>query len=186
MKNIKIESTEKKPEQLLHRLDDNAVNQLYAFALSLTKESNDAEDLYQETMFLALRNSDKFKDGTNFMAWMKTIMRNAFINGYRKKKRFQNYINTKNSQPNTFDKEQINNEAQSNIMMDELNGLIDRIDDRFKTPFRLFYEGFSYDEIAAKLEVPLGTVKSRIFIARRQLKEAILGLYGGGNNLQFS
>ncbi len=184
MKNKEIESTGKKPQQLLQRLDSNAINQLYAFALSLTKESNDAEDLYQETMFLALRNSEKFREGTNFMAWMKTIMRNAFINGYRKKKRFQTYVNTKTSHV-AVDKEQTSNDAQSNIMMDELNGLIDRIDDRFKTPFRLFYEGFSYDEIAAKLEVPLGTVKSRIFIARRQLKEAILGLYGG-TNLQFS
>ena len=72
-----------------------SANQLLSFAISLTKNNFEAEDLYQDTVFLALKNKEKFNTGTNFIAWTKTIMRNTFINNYRQKKRFKNLF-TKN------------------------------------------------------------------------------------------
>ena len=165
------------PRDLLSRLSQKSSNQLYAFAMSLTKDQYEAEDLYQETLFLALKNSEKFRIGTNFMAWMKTIMRNSFINGYRRKKRFMSYVN---DQVAAYfeEKPQARNDAESNIVIQELEDIIERIDIRFKEPFKLFYQGFSYEEIAEQLELPLGTVKSRIFIARKRIKQAYEALYG--------
>ena len=164
------------PRKLISSLPQKSASQLYAFAMSLTKEASDAEDLYQETLFLALKNGEKFREGTNFMAWMKTIMRNAFINGYRRRKRFLAYVNDKAGSYFNH-KPQARNGAESNILMDELGAIIDEVDPRFSTPFQLFYQGYSYDEIAEELELPLGTVKSRIFIARRQIKKAYDRLY---------
>lgn len=165
------------PRELLDSLSQTSSNQLYAFAMSLTKDQFEAEDLYQDTLFLAIKNGDKFRQGTNFLAWMKTIMRNSFINGYRRKKRFMNYVNDKVSTL-AVESSQTQNDAESNILMDELNAIIEAIDERFKTPFKMFYKGFSYDEIAEELELPLGTVKSRIFIARRKIKEGYNKFYG--------
>ncbi len=159
------------PRNLLESLSQKSANQLYAFAMSLTRDTSDAEDLYQETLYLALKNSEKFRAGTNFMAWMKTIMRNAFINGYRRRKRFTAYVNDKVGR-HAQDRPQARNDAESNMLMKELGAIIDKVDPRFSTPFQLFYQGYSYDEIAQQLELPLGTVKSRIFIARRQIKKA--------------
>ena len=172
-----MDQSTKLPREMLGNLSTKSSNQLYAFAMSLTKDQFEAEDLYQDTLFLAIKNSNKFRVGTNFMAWMKTIMRNSFINGYRRKKRFMNYVNDKvtayfNEGP------QIRNEAESKIMMDELSEIIEDIDERFKTPFKLFYKGYSYEEIANDLELPLGTVKSRIFIARRKIRSGYNRFYG--------
>jgi len=166
---------------MLDNLSAKSSNQLYAFAMSLTKDQFEAEDLYQDTLFLAIKNSNKFRVGTNFMAWMKTIMRNSFINGYRRKKRFMNYVNDKVT---TYFNEgpQIRNEAESKILMDELSEIIEDIDERFKTPFKLFYKGYSYEEIANDLELPLGTVKSRIFIARRKIRAGYNRFYGIKDN----
>ena len=162
---------------MLGNLSTKSSSQLYAFAMSLTKDQFEAEDLYQDTVFLAIKNSNKFRVGTNFMAWMKTIMRNSFINGYRRKKRFMNYVNDKVT---TYFAEgpQIRNEAESKILMDELSEIIEDIDERFKTPFKLFYKGYSYEEISNDLDLPLGTVKSRIFIARRKIREGYNRFYG--------
>lgn len=164
------------PKRLISNLPKKSSDQLFAFAISLTKDSSDAQDLYQDTIFLALKSSDKFREGTNFMAWMKTIMRNSFINGYRRNKRFLNYVNEKINNYFT-DKPREQNQAESTIMMKELSGIIEGIDQRFSTPFKLYYQGYSYDEISEKLELPLGTVKSRIFIARRRIREIFDNYY---------
>ncbi|MEL6865182.1 MAG: sigma-70 family RNA polymerase sigma factor [Bacteroidota bacterium] len=166
-----MKETQSIPRELLDNLSQKSSSQLQAFAMSLTKDINEAEDLFQETLYLALKNGEKFREGTNFMAWMKTIMRNAFINGYRRKKRFLAYVNEK---VNTYfsEKPKARNAAESNILMKELSRMIEDVDDRFNKPFKMFYQGFSYEEIAETLGLPLGTVKSRIFIARKQIKQA--------------
>jgi len=152
---------------------------LNSFAYNLTKNTEDAEDLYQETAFRALTNKEKFRAGTNFKAWLFTIMKNIFINNYRKKVKRKTVVD---STDNLFyinsGSVRISNEADSNIMMKELEGMINRLEPSIKEPFLLHYEGFKYQEIADDLDIPLGTVKSRIFFARKELKEMILSHYG--------
>ena len=148
-----------------------STNQLLSFAISLTKNNFEAEDLYQDTVFLALKNKEKFNAGTNFIAWTKTIMRNTFINNYRQKKRFKNLFN-KNVSSYFFNKKETENASETDLNVKEINELIDQIDERFSTPFRFYIQGFSYEEIAEKLDLPMGTVKSRIFFARKHLKQA--------------
>ena len=158
------------PRDIIGKLSQKSSDQLYAFAVSLTKDNTDAEDLYQDTLLLALKNSDKFREGTNFLAWMKTIMRNSFINGYRRRKRFLAYVNEKSSKIQ-LEKPKADNLAETTIFINEISEIIDKIDERFSQPFKMYYKGYSYDEIAEELELPLGTVKSRIFIARRRIRE---------------
>ncbi|MGB0862980.1 MAG: RNA polymerase sigma factor [Saprospiraceae bacterium] len=147
---------------------------LHSFAYNLTKNVEDAKDLFQETAFRAMTNRDKFRDGTNFKAWLFTIMKNIFINNYRKKMKANTIID---STDNMFyinsGKNAVSNSASSSIMMDELSKMIEGLDDSIKIPFMMHYEGFKYQEIADKLELPLGTVKSRIFFARKELKDVI-------------
>jgi len=148
-----------------------SANQLLSFAISLTKNDFEAEDLYQDTVFLALKNKEKFNKGTNFIAWTKTIMRNTFINNYRQKKRFKELFN-KNISSYFFNKKEGENSSETDLNVKEINALIDQIDERFSTPFRLYVQGFSYEEIAEQLGLPMGTVKSRIFFARKHLQQA--------------
>lgn len=158
---------------------------LHSFAYNLTKNTEDAEDLYQETAFRALTNRDKFRTGTNFKAWLFTIMKNIFINNYRKKVKRNTVID---STDNLFyinsGSVQISNEAGTNIMMKELETMINDLDNNIREPFLMHYVGFKYQEIADSLSLPLGTVKSRIFFARKELKEKIVGHYGSYENVR--
>lgn len=147
---------------------------LHSFAFNLTKNTEDAKDLYQETAYRAMTNMDKFRPGTNFKAWLFTIMKNIFINNYRKKAKANTIVDSTdnlyyiNSTANTID-----NRAESSIMMKELVQLIEKLDDSIRVPFLMHYQGYKYQEIADYLDLPLGTVKSRIFFARKELKEMI-------------
>ena len=149
---------------------------LQAFAYNLTKNAEDSKDLFQETAFRALRNREKFRQGTNFKAWLFTIMKNIFINNYRKNKRFMKYVSQKISSY-FYDKPEAKNNAESNIMFKELIEIIDELDEKFRAPFMMYYEGFSYEEISEKLGLPLGTVKSRIFFARKHIKAGYKAYY---------
>jgi RNA polymerase sigma-70 factor, ECF subfamily len=152
---------------------------LNAFAYSLTKNSEDAKDLYQETAFRAINNKEKFRPETNFKAWTFTIMKNIFINNYRKKVKSNTILDSTDnmffidSGPNT-----ITNDAGRNILMDELQEMITSLEDNIRIPFVMHHEGYKYNEIAEMFDLPLGTVKSRIFFARKALKDMIKRSYG--------
>ena len=147
---------------------------LQAFAYNLTKNQEDAKDLYQETAFRALTNRDKFNPGTNFKAWSFTILKNIFINNYRKKVKANTIMDsTDNMYYLNSGSVSISNGAEANILMEELTEMIARLDDSIRIPFLMHYQGFKYQEIADELNLPLGTVKSRIFFARKELKEMI-------------
>ena len=153
---------------------DEMTNLLNAFAYNLTKNMEDAKDLFQETAYRAMTNRDKFRPGTNFKAWLFTIMKNIFINNYRKKTKANTIMDsTENLYYLNSGSTTISNSAESNIMMKELIGMIEGLDDSVKVPFLMHYQGFKYQEIADHLELPLGTVKSRIFFARKELKASI-------------
>ncbi len=155
---------------------DSIYNPLQSFALGLTKNMDDARDLFQETVFKALKNKDKFSLGTNFKAWIMTLMRNTFINEYRRKKRH----NVTSAASDSFyfeankDNTSIRNLGTSNLEMEELDKMMNSIDDKLRKPFQMYYIGMSYQEISDDLNVPLGTIKSRIFFARKELQALAL------------
>ncbi len=147
---------------------------LKPFSITLTRDTETAKDLIQETLYRALANKDKYNVGTNIKAWLYTIMRNIFINNYRRKSK-QNTVF--DSTPNDFlldyNQATTSNGAVSNINMKEVQEAIHNLPDIFKKPFMLYFEGFRYHEIAEMLDEPLGTIKSRIHFARKLLKAHI-------------
>ncbi len=153
---------------------------LHSFAYNLTKNVDDAKDLYQETAFRAITNQDKFRAGTNLKAWLFTIMKNIFINNYRKKMKANTIMDsTDNNYYINSGSTAIRNGGDSNIMMKELWKMIEHLDSSIRIPFVMHYEGYKYQEIADHLDLPLGTVKSRIFFARKELKQVIEKRYDG-------
>lgn len=152
---------------------------LQAFAYNLTKNVEEAKDLFQETAYRAITNRDKFRPGTNFKAWLFTIMKNIFINNYRKKVKSNTIMDsTDNLYYLNSGMTTINNGAESNIIIEELTEMVENLDTTIRIPFLMHYQGFKYQEIADQLSLPLGTVKSRIFFARKELKDKIQRHYG--------
>ncbi len=147
---------------------------LKPFAINLTRDTEEANDLFQETLYKALANHEKYNVGTNIKAWLFTIMRNIFINNYRRKAKQRTIFD---STPNEFLINQkqttIGNAAESNLRMKEIQEAISSLPQIFKTPFLLYFDGYKYNEIAELLHEPLGTIKSRIHFARKLLKEQI-------------
>lgn len=147
---------------------------LKPFAFTLTRDSDTARDLMQETMYKALANKDKYNIGTNIKAWLYTIMRNIFINNYRRKVR-QNTVfdNTPNDFLLDYNQAAVTNTAEVNLKLKDIQSSIHKLPGIFKDPFVMYYEGYKYNEIAAVLREPLGTIKSRIHFARKLLKEQL-------------
>jgi RNA polymerase sigma-70 factor (ECF subfamily) len=147
---------------------------LKPFALTLTRDFESAKDLTQETLYRALANKDKYNAGTNVKAWLYTIMRNIFINDYRKKAR-QNTVfdHTDNEFLLDHNQSAVTNMAESIITLKEAQKAVESLPDIFKHPFVLYTEGYKYNEIASYLNEPLGTIKSRIHFARKLLKSLL-------------
>ncbi|MBI5915956.1 MAG: sigma-70 family RNA polymerase sigma factor [Bacteroidetes bacterium] len=148
-------------------------HKLLPFAYRLTNNVEDAKDLIQETALRAYNNKEKFETGTNFRAWVTTIMRNTFINIYRKKKNRATTSEPADSYVFVNENHAVDNSAHSNMMMLELDGIMKTLDNIYRKPFLLFFEGYKYEEIAENMNLPIGTVKSRIFFARQKLMETI-------------
>lgn len=149
-------------------------NNLMPFAVNLTKDKETAHDLLQETVYRALTNEDKYRTGTNLKAWLFTIMRNIFINNYRKNQKRNTMIDTtENLYFINSSGTAIENQAATNFVMEDLSRAVNNLSDEFRVPFVMHYEGFKYHEIADELNLPLGTVKSRIFFARKELKSKL-------------
>jgi RNA polymerase sigma-70 factor (ECF subfamily) len=147
---------------------------LKPFAVTLTRDSEVAKDLLQETMYRALANKEKYNVGTNIKAWLYTIMRNIFINNYRRKSKQSTIFD---SSPNEFllnyNQVTTNNAAEGALKMKDMQFAIHRLPEIFRNPFILYFEGYKYHEIADLLTEPLGTIKSRIHFARKLLKVQI-------------
>lgn len=146
---------------------------LKPFAINLTRDTEAANDLYQETLYKALANQEKYNTGTNIKAWLFTIMRNIFINNYRRKAKQKTIFD---NTPNEFllnKQATVVNSAESELRVKEINAAILQLPEIFKTPFMLYFDGYKYNEIAEVLNEPLGTIKSRIHFARKLLKEQV-------------
>ena len=154
---------------------------LYNYALKIAGNSDDAQDLVQETYYKAYRHFDKFQSGTNSKAWMFMILKNSFINDYRKSKRepykldyeqIQNFyenVKSDRSITNNLDKEYYNS-----LLDDELTEAIDILPAKMREVFLLCdLEGYSYEETAELVGCPIGTVRSRLHRARHILQEKL-------------
>jgi RNA polymerase sigma-70 factor (ECF subfamily) len=157
------------------------INSMYNFAYRLTFDEDDAKDLVQDTYLKAFRFIDSFQQGTNAKAWLFRILKNSFINDYRKKKKepakvdYQEVETFYNSED--VDRQitpDLRVESLQNLMGDEISNALNSLDVDFRTVIILCdLEGFKYDEMAKILDIPIGTVRSRLHRARNLLKEKL-------------
>lgn len=140
-------------------------------AMRFAKNEEKANDLIQDTIYKALSNRHRFRLGTNLKAWLYTIMKNTFITGYQKKSRRNEFVdNTQNQHYINDLNNTIENYGENKFVLNDIQKALDNLEDTFKTPFMMYFRGFKYLEIADKLDIPIGTVKNRIHIARKELK----------------
>lgn len=152
---------------------NNLTTSLRPYALRLTKDADAANDLLQETNLKAFKNREKFAEGTNLKAWLFTIMKNTFITGYQRMQRKNTFIDTTDNLHYLNSNNLISNEAYSSFACKDINKAIRKLDNSLKTPFMMHFRGFKYHEISERLNIPIGTVKNRIHIARKELKEKL-------------
>jgi RNA polymerase sigma factor (sigma-70 family) len=144
-------------------------NFLKSFAMNFTRNSEDAEDLIQDTLLKALRYKNNFEDGTNFKGWLYTIMRNIFINNYKRKK-LQKTFNDSTSNEFYLNYNKVSEDTVNRKVNEkDINKAINSLSYEYRTPFQMFMDGYHYDEISNAMAIPMGTVKSRIFHARKRL-----------------
>lgn len=149
-------------------------DELLRFAYKLTTDREQANDLLQETSLKALDNEDKYLPDTNFKGWMYTIMRNIFINNYRKVVRDQTFVDqTDNLYHINQSQDQGIESSESSYDLKEMRRVVSSLPKEYKVPFSMHVSGFKYREIAERLNLPLGTVKSRIFFTRQKLQEEL-------------
>lgn len=152
----------------LMKLQDNMLN----FAYMLTSNRDDAYDLLQDTTLKALDNEDKYIDNTNFKGWVFTIMRNIFINNYRKTARAATLIDTTDNLYHlNISQDSGLSSPEDSYGVQEITAAINSCPDEYRIPFSMQLAGYKYNEIAEKMGLPLGTVKSRIFFARKRLQK---------------
>lgn len=150
-------------------------NKLHYYALSLTADAEKADDLLQETFLKALTYRDKFTQNTNFKAWIYTIMKNTFINDYRRNVKTKNTFDGSNNDFHlSFSKDKVYPGPDSFYSSKEIYKSINALEDEYRIPFNMFLDGYKYKEIAEELDLPLGTVKSRIFFTRKKLEKALM------------
>lgn len=153
-------------ERLLN-LQSNLLN----FAYMLTSDREEAHDLLQDTTLKALDNEEKYIDNVNFKGWVFTIMRNIFINNYRRVVRNQTIVDqTEDLYHLNLPQESGFDTPDGTYTVKEIMKAINSFSDEYRVPFLMHIEGFKYHEIAEAMDLPLGTVKSRIFFARQRLQ----------------
>lgn len=158
-------------EEQLVGLQDN----MLSFALSLTTDMEEAEDLRQETSLKVLDSREKFRENSNFKGWVFTIMRNLFINNYHRLVRTYKIFDTNTDLGYTGEHRESTGMGtpEHEVSLQDINLAIEQLGDDLKVPFSLYTSGYKYREIAETLDIPLGTVKSRIHFARQQLQDSL-------------
>lgn len=156
------------------RMMEQEITPLRNYALSLTHDMDDTKDLVQDTILKAYRYKDKFQAGTNLRGWLYTILKNSFINNYRRDQKRNTFLDTtENTYFLDIPSHHIDNDAELKFIRKDLNEAVEALPLDLKVTFRLNAEGYKYHEIAEELGIPIGTVKTRIFIARRVLREKL-------------
>lgn len=151
-------------------MQDNMMN----FAMMLTANRDDAQDLLQDTTLKVLDNQEMYVNNVNFKGWVMTVMRNIFINNYHKVVRVQTVID---SSADLYNLDVMNDSGfdspDGSYQLMEISNAIEHLNNELRVPFSLYVSGYKYNEIAEQLELPLGTVKSRIFFARKELQQRL-------------
>lgn len=144
------------------------------FAYKLTADKDDARDLVQETFLKSLKSSDRFVHQVNFKAWTFTIMKNIFINNYRHSL-LQNIYRDQTKESFYINKSEASesDDAHSAYSAFEISQHLEKLKDAFRLPLKMRVDGYKYREIADKLNLNIGTVKSRIFLSRKQLMDQL-------------
>ena len=146
-------------------------SELHRFAMKLTADKEEADDLLQETSLKALDNEDKYTPDTNFKGWMYTIMRNIFINNYRKTVRDQTFVDqTENLYHLNLPQDSGFDSTEGNYDLKEIRRIVNSLPKEYRVPFSMYISGFKYREIADRLGLPIGKVKSRIDFTRQRLQ----------------
>ena len=157
--------------------DGMIANELFPlrnYALSLTHDMEQTKDLVQETVLKAYRYKDKFQEGTNLRGWLYTILKNSFINNYRRDAKRNTFLDsTENTYFLDLPSHRTENEAELKFIRRDLDNAVESLPVELKVTFKLNAEGFKYHEIAEELQIPIGTVKTRIFVARRILRNKL-------------
>lgn len=147
---------------------------LRQYAVSLTMNLDDAEDLLQDTYLKVMQNENSYKDDTNLKAWVITIMKNTFINNYRRKQRSKVFIDQSEDLyylSNTVSSKE--DDADMHLHYSEINKKIQEKREEQRKPFEMYVDGYKYQEIADEMQISIGTVKSRIFFMRKRLMEEL-------------
>ena len=147
---------------------------LKLYTRRFTNDKEESEDLLQDTILKALANKDKFIPNSNYKAWLYTIMKNTFINKYRKKSRLNTYTDNTEDQYylNVADKN-FTGSPEKMLEYDEIKSILHDLKDIYLEPFSMYFKGYKYQEIAEKMDLPIGTIKTRIFHARQLMKEKL-------------
>ncbi len=157
------------------------INSMYNFAYRLTLDADDAKDLLQDTYLKAFRFIDSFQQGTNAKAWLFRILKNSFINDYRKKSKEPSKVDYQEVET-FYNSEDVDRqitpdlrvEALQDMIGDEISVALNSLDVDFRTVIILCdLEGFKYEEMAKILDIPIGTVRSRLHRARNLLKDKL-------------
>ena len=157
------------------------INSMYNFAYRLTLDEDDAKDLLQDTYLKAFRFIDSFQQGTNAKAWLFRILKNSFINDYRKRSKEPSKVDYQEVE-SYYNSEDVDRqitpdlrvETLQDMIGDEISNALNSLDVDFRTVIILCdLEGFKYDEMAKILDIPIGTVRSRLHRARNLLKEKL-------------
>ena len=145
---------------------------LRMYALHFTHDADDANDLVQDTLLKAITYYNKFKEGTNLKGWLYTIMKNTFINNYRRFVKISSFV-TKSDEISSANLvfSSTKNQGESKFIMDDIKLALSKLPEEYYVPFSMYFEGFKYHEIADHLAIPIGTVKTRIHVARKLLKK---------------
>ena len=147
---------------------------LLSFAYQLTTDKDQARDLLQDTTLKALDNEEKYVDNVNFKGWIFTIMRNIFINNYRQTVRKQTVIDqTEDLYHLNISQDSGLASPEGSFAVKEITQALAGFSDDYRIPFNMYVAGYKYNEIADKMGLPLGTVKSRIFFARKRLRDQL-------------
>lgn len=160
----------KKFQDRLLSLQANMLN----FAYILTSNRDDAYDLLQDTTLKALDNEDKYTENTNFKGWVFTIMRNIFINNYRRAARVSTKVDTTDELYHlNLPQDSGYQSPENSYTVNEVHDAINRFSDDYRVPFSMHLAGYRYAEIAEHMHLPVGTIKSRIYYARQRLRSQL-------------
>ena len=152
----------------LMSLQSNMLN----FAYMLTSNRDDAYDLLQDTTLKVLDNQEKYVENTNFKGWVFTIMRNIFINNYRRVVRSATIIDqTEDCYHLNLSQDSGLESPDGSYTAAEITSAINEFPEKYRVPFSMHVAGYKYNEIAEGMNLPLGTIKSRIFFARQELQK---------------